>query len=49
MADSGSVDGKWVTARLGQLVLLGELIGNLQKSRHERDASVSTRIFFCSL
>jgi len=46
MADLGSIDGKWGTARLGQLILLVELIGNLQKLRHERDASVSTRIIF---
>ncbi len=49
MTDLGSIDGKRGTARLGQLVLLVELIGKLQKLRHERDASVSIRIFFCFL
>jgi len=39
MADIGAKDGKWGVARLGQLVLLVELIGKLQQLRHERDNS----------
>lgn len=48
-SDLGSKDGNWGIARLGQLVLLVELIGKLQILRHERDASVSARIFLSFL
>lgn len=37
MTDIGTKDGKWGIARLGQLVLLVELIGKLQQLRHGRD------------
>ena len=41
---SGKVDkttGKWGVARLGQLVLLVELIGNVQNARRVKDAAAN--------
>jgi len=48
MADTGTKDGKWGVARLGQLVLLVELIGKLQKLRHEKDgpSNVGAHLWF---
>ncbi|KDR79961.1 hypothetical protein GALMADRAFT_242128 [Galerina marginata CBS 339.88] len=47
LGDAGSVSpggmqGQWGVARLGQLVLLVELIGKIQKIRLEKEASAST-------
>ena len=39
MMDAGSGSDKWAKARLGQLVLLVELVGKIQKLRHERENS----------
>jgi hypothetical protein len=39
MTDAGSGNNKWANARLGQLVLLVELIGKIQKLRHEKENS----------
>ncbi|KDR72729.1 hypothetical protein GALMADRAFT_228996 [Galerina marginata CBS 339.88] len=41
-AKPGGTEGRWGIARLGQLVLLAELIGKIQKMRHEKEASAST-------
>jgi hypothetical protein len=39
MMDAGSGNDKWAKARLGQLVLLVELVGKIQKLRHEKESS----------
>lgn len=43
----GSGNDKRVKARLGQLVLLVELIGKIQKLRHEKESSPTVRHHYC--
>jgi len=43
MVDTDSGPDKWAKARLGQLVLLVELIGKIQKLRHEISSMVRAR------
>jgi hypothetical protein len=43
LKDSGGGNKKWAKARLGQLVLLVELIGKFQKLRHEKENSPTVR------
>lgn len=37
--EAGAMEGAWGTARLGQLVLLVELIGKIQSIRHEKETA----------
>ena len=37
LADTSIANDKWAKSRLGQLVLLVELIGKIQKLRHEKE------------
>ena len=43
MIDTESGTDKWAKARLGQLVLLVELVGKIQKLRHENSSTVRAR------
>jgi hypothetical protein len=45
----GGTTGQWGVARLGQLVLLVELIGNVQSARRVKEAATNVCIFFHSL
>jgi hypothetical protein len=47
-SDDPGMPGQWGVARLGQLVLLVELIGKIQGVRHDKEAAanVSFRLFF---
>lgn len=37
LTDTSNANDKWAKSRLGQLVLLVELIGKIQKLRHEKE------------
>ena len=51
MGDAGGssevgMSGQWGVARLGQLVLLVELIGKIQRIRHDKEAAANVSSFY---
>ena len=50
-ASSGDpgMSGQWGVARLGQLVLLVELIGKIQGVRHDKEAAANVSSFYSLL
>ena len=48
-SDDPGMPGQWGVARLGQLVLLVELIGKIQGVRHDKEAAANVSSVFSLL
>jgi hypothetical protein len=46
-SSEAGMPGQWGVARLGQLVLLLELIGKIQGVRHDKEAAANVSSFYC--